>query len=215
MNQSSHEEFEEVESPFKNKSTHQSRLRSRKSTFNRPFAADPSMAPAVFENKTRKSIARPDEVDLNDFRQSSLADTEINYLENDEDELEEEEVAPKPVRRQNSVVKKKTKKNLGLLTKITWSIVGLLTLRLLFMDRGVWDYFVTENAIQDKQEELRTIDKENRELRHEIDKIKYDKSYQRLLAKEHLGVIAADEFLILFAGETPDPSESSSGDANY
>jgi hypothetical protein len=29
------------------------------------------------------------------------------------------------------------------------------------------------------------------------------------LAKEHLGVIAADEFLILFAGETDEPSTES------
>ena len=31
-----------------------------------------------------------------------------------------------------------------------------------------------------------------------------DKAYQKQLAKEHLGVIAADEFLILFAGEVPE-----------
>jgi cell division protein FtsB len=76
------------------------------------------------------------------------------------------------------------------------------------MDRGVWDYFGTESDIREKQNELKSIIVENRDLKGEIVRIQNDRNYQRQLAKEHLGVIAADEFLILFAGESPDDSET-------
>jgi cell division protein FtsB len=72
------------------------------------------------------------------------------------------------------------------------------------MDRGIWDYFATEGAIKENNSELRSIQDENKSLRTEIVKIQSDRNYQRQLAKEHLGVIAVDEFLILFAGETPE-----------
>jgi hypothetical protein len=49
MNQSTHEEYEEVESPFASKSSdkspHRERLRTRKNVFNRPFATDSTNAP--------------------------------------------------------------------------------------------------------------------------------------------------------------------------
>ncbi len=75
------------------------------------------------------------------------------------------------------------------------------------MDRGVWDYFRAEGVINEKKSELQSIHKENKSLKVEITRIQMDKNYQRLLAKDHLGVIAADEFLILFAGETNDTEE--------
>jgi cell division protein FtsB len=53
---------------------------------------------------------------------------------------------------------------------------------------------------------------ENKDLKTEITKIQLDRNYQKQLAKEHLGVIAADEFLILFAGENPDSPETSKED---
>jgi cell division protein FtsB len=74
------------------------------------------------------------------------------------------------------------------------------------MDRGVWDYFATEGDIREKQRELKSIQDENKSLKTEISRIQLDKNFQRQLAKEHLGVIAADEFLVLFAGETQDSS---------
>jgi cell division protein FtsB len=75
------------------------------------------------------------------------------------------------------------------------------------MDRGVWDYFATESEIKDKQNELRSIRKENKSLITEISRVKIDKNFQRQLAKESLGVIAADEFLVLFAGESAESEE--------
>ncbi len=207
MNQTSFDEFEEVESPFAAKpssssTTQRERLRTRKNVFNRPFATGPSAPPAVFETtSSRKSIGHPDMTDLIEHRQSDLANTDIDYLEGEE---EEEEVVEKRPARTSSSAKKSTKSKKNLLPKIGWSVIGLLVLRLICMDRGVWDYFATEGTIREKQEELQSIRNENKSIKAEIGRIQLDKNYQRQLAKEHLGVIAADEFLILFAGESAD-----------
>lgn len=211
MNHPSYDEYEEVESPFAAKSSdklrsNKDRLRSRKNVFNRPFATESSVAPTYYETtSTRKAIGSADNTELIERRSSDLASTEIEYL--DEVEEEEEEVETKPVRRTSTAVKKKTKTKKNLLAKVGWSVIGLLVLRLICMDRGVWDYFTTESAIKDKIQEHESILRENGELKSEIARIQVDKNYQRQLAKEHLGVIAADEFLILFAGENTEETK--------
>jgi len=212
MNQPSYDEYEEVESPFSPNKTKRAatrdRLRTRKNVFNRPFATDSTAAPTYVETTaTRRSIGHGDNTDLIEHRASELADTEIEYLDEEEVEVEEES-APVPARRpsRSTAAKKKTKLKKNLLSKIGWSVIGLLVLRLIFMDRGVWDYFSTERTIRVKQEELTSLNRENNELKSEISRIQVDKNFQRQLAKEHLGVIAADEFLILFAGETEENS---------
>ena len=204
MNRNAHEEYEEVESPFAPNShtaAKSSRLRTKKNVFNRPFAAESTTPPAVFETTSRrKAMAHADEAELIQHRSSELTETEIDYLNN---EIEEEETETRPARISNRAQKKpKVRKNI--LAKIGWSVIGLLVLRLICMDRGVWDYFTTEGSIKENKSELRAIQEENKSLRTEIVKIQSDKNYQRQLAKEHLGVIAVDEFLILFAGETPE-----------
>jgi cell division protein FtsB len=200
MNRNAHEEYEEVESPFapSSHSSLKSRLRTKKNVFNRPFAAESTAPPAVFETTSRrKAMAHADEAELIQHRSSELTETEIDYLD------EEEEAETRPARISNRAQKKpKVRKNV--LAKIGWSVIGLLVLRLIFMDRGIWDYFATEGAIKENNSELRSIQDENKSLRTEIVKIQSDRNYQRQLAKEHLGVIAVDEFLILFAGETPE-----------
>ena len=186
-----------------------SRLRTRKNVFNRPFAAESTVAPAVFETTgTRRSFGHPDMTELIQHRTSELAQTEIEYLEEDDSEEEEEVIRKRPARTSSSSKKKNNNKK-NILVKFTWSVIGLLVLRLVFMDRGVWDYFATENFIHEKNEEVVTIQNENRELEVEIERIQVDRNYQRHLAKEHLGVIAVDEFLILFAGELPESSNPS------
>jgi cell division protein FtsB len=205
MNRNTHEEYEEVESPFapaSHKAASGSKLRSKKNVFNRPFAAESTTPPAVFETTSRrKSVGHPDDTDLIQHRSSELSETEIDYLD------EEEEIETRPARITPRPQKKpKVRKNI--LAKIGWSVIGLLVLRLICMDRGVWDYFATEGAIKEKQSELKSYHDENKSLRTEIVKIQTDKNYQRQLAKEHLGVIAVDEFLILFAGETPESPDT-------
>jgi cell division protein FtsB len=205
MNRPSYDEYEEVESPFAARSTDKSiprdRLRSRKNVFNRPFATEATSAPLIVETKsTRKSIGHADMTDMLEHRQTGLAETEIDYL--DDEEEEDEEVERRPAVRSPSKKKVVAKKNL--LPKVAWSVVGLLVLRLICMDRGVYDFFATEGEIREKQSDLKSIQDENKSLKTEISRIQLDKNYQRHLAKDHLGVIAADEFLILFAGEAND-----------
>jgi cell division protein FtsB len=207
MNRPSYDEYEEVESPFAARSSEKSsprdRIRTRKNVFNRPFATEATSAPLILEaTSTRKSIGRADETEMYNHRQSDLGETEIEYL--DEDHEEEEVVERRPATR--SVAKKNTKNKKNILPKLGWSVIGLLVLRLICMDRGVWDYFATEGDIREKQRELKSIQDENKSLKTEISRIQLDKNFQRQLAKEHLGVIAADEFLVLFAGETQDSS---------
>jgi cell division protein FtsB len=205
MNRPSYDEYEEVESPFaarsNDKSASRDRLRTRKNVFNRPFATEATSAPLIVETKsTRRSIGHADMTEMLDHRHSDLAETEIDYLEEDEEEEER-----RPATRSPNKKNTKTKKNL--LPKVAWSVVGLLVLRLICMDRGVWDYFATEGKIREKQSELKSFQSENASLKTEITRIQVDKNYQRFLAKDHLGVIAADEFLILFAGESNEEPE--------
>ena len=196
------DEFEEVESPFATRplpvARKTQRLRNKKNVFNRPFAAEPSVAPTLIEPvSTRKSIAYADQAELLEHRESELDETPIDYLE-PKVERKPARIKPKPV--------KKSLPKLGLLPKLTWGVIGLLVLRLIFMDRGVYDYYATQNAIQDKNQELNNLSRENENIKAEISRIHLDANYQRQLAKEHLGVIAADEFLILFAQDTEDKS---------
>jgi cell division protein FtsB len=216
MQNSTQDEFEEVESPFNRPKTRPSKLRSKKSHFNRTFAADPSIAPAVFESSDRKSIGFQDQSEFADFRESKISESKVDYLDGIEDEQLEEEVEEeevRPVKRPSSLVRKKvSKKPVSKLVKFTWLIIGILTLRLFFMDRGVMDYFVAESNLENLQGELKNLQNENKDLELEINRIKFDKGYQKQLAKEHLGVIAVDEFLILFAGESLD-NTTDSGDS--
>jgi cell division protein FtsB len=212
MNQSSQDEYEEVESPFapnssQTKSPHRERLRTRKNVFNRPFATDSSHAPTYVEPRvTRRSLGHADQTEFTEHRKSKLNETQIDYIEADENNQDEDEteivIEKRSTRNSSGVSKKKDKHKKNLLQKLGWATIGVLVLRLVFMDRGVWDYFATEGVIQDKKTELKNIAFENKELRNEILKVQVDRNYQKQLAKEHLGVIAVDEFLILFAGES-------------
>lgn len=211
MNQPAYDEYEEVESPFASKTSPKTppreRLRTRKNVFNRPFATDSTHGPTFIETSaTRKTIGHGDEAELIQRRSSALFDTEIEYL--DEEEVEEEEIIERLPAKRTSVIPRKTSKtkSKNLLVKLGWALIGLLVVRLVFMDRGVWDYFATESVIKDKQNELSAIRNENKDLKAEIFRVQIDKNFQKQLAKEHLGVIAADEFLILFAGESAQSS---------
>tara|TARA_B100001971_G_scaffold215195_1_gene260183 strand:+ start:6887 stop:7411 length:525 start_codon:yes stop_codon:yes gene_type:complete len=101
--------------------------------------------------------------------------------------------------------KKSKKKSQGLnltFNKVCWFLILGLGLRLVFMERGVLDYYNSQNLIQDKIHELELLKQENQALVHEIHEIKVNPIYQKKLAREHLGVIAKDEYLILFASDS-------------
>lgn len=111
---------------------------------------------------------------------------------------------PQKVKYLSSVKKKKKKTKAGFnltFNKICWFAIFALGLRLVFMERGVIDYHKNEDLINEKIHEIELLKKENQALVHEIHEIKVNPVYQKKLAREHLGVIAKDEYLILFAGD--------------
>ena len=116
----------------------------------------------------------------------------------------------RPKKRQASskvtYVKNTRKKSLKEFTwswnKVGWLICAVLFLRLIFMDSGVIDYYDMENTLEKSEYQLELIKEENAELVKDIHEIKTNHRYQKKLAREHLGVIAKDEYLILFAKDS-------------
>ncbi len=105
-----------------------------------------------------------------------------------------------------SVKKKKSRKTAKSFewswTKLGWMACGALVLRLFFMDSGVIDYHKMNQTLEKKDLDLKMLRQDNADLITEIHKIKTSPSYQKKLARDHLGVIAKDEYLILFAKES-------------
>jgi len=196
------DDFEEVESPFQ-KSKTTTRKRSSH-LFQRPLNSTPSEAPTVVDSPRRRFLDEHEEQEILKPR-ARRATPQVEYIEEfeeeEEEEDEEEEVQQRlPVRRAKP--KMKPKKNVDTFTRVGWGLIGLLVLRLIFMERGVIDYLGMNSRLNEKQKEITRLEKENSEINQEIRRLTLDKSYQRQITKETLGVIAADEFLILFAGES-------------
>lgn len=197
------DDFEEVESPFQ-KSKTTTRKRSSH-LFQRPLNSTPSEAPTVVDSPRRRFLDEHEEQEIIRPR-ARRATPQVEYIEEteEEDEIEEdeeEEIQQRlPVKRAKP--KLKPKKNIDTFSRVGWGIVGLLVLRLIFMERGVIDYLGMNSRLNEKKEEIAHIEKENTQINQEIRRLTLDKSYQRQITKETLGVIAADEFLILFAGES-------------
>ena len=173
------DEFEEVESPF-SPSTPKSTL--KKSTLRRPLGTFSSEPPLVVENK----------------RAQLTAVSRLKYV--DQDDEEEDEVVER-----KAVVRATPRKKIAKISwpkRVVWFVVALLSLRLISMDSGVYDHIRMGQVLSAKANELKMIKTENKEISLEIQKILYDNSYQKNLAKEHLGVISKDEFVILFAADS-------------
>lgn len=101
-------------------------------------------------------------------------------------------------------IKGVSKKFLTLPLSVLFLVVALVFVmtRVVVMKGGVADFMERERTLEFKAHQLRLLEGENDQLRYEINRIKTDARYQKFLAREHLGVIASDEFLILFAKET-------------
>lgn len=80
-----------------------------------------------------------------------------------------------------------------------WLFCGVLLFRLVFADRGVVDYYQKQEMINNKVYRMESLKAENSDLEKEITRINDDSSYQKKLVRKHLGVIASDEYLVLFA----------------
>lgn len=86
--------------------------------------------------------------------------------------------------------------------KVGWMVCGVLFLRLILMDNGVLDYYDMEKTLDKNHYQLELIREENADLVTEIHEIKTNPRYQKKLAREHLGVIAQNEYLVLFAKDS-------------
>lgn len=85
---------------------------------------------------------------------------------------------------------------LYLLLALCW-LMGII--RLFTMDKGIIDYVQMQQIIDDRKLQLEQVNAENSNIAQEINRIEKDTKYQRFLAREHLGVIGEQEYLVLFA----------------
>lgn len=87
-------------------------------------------------------------------------------------------------------------------TKAGWMVCGALVLRLVLMEGGIVDFNSMENTLIKKEQNLQDVRQENADLIREIHKLRTSPQYQKKITREHLGVIAKDEYLVLFSKDS-------------
>ena len=105
------------------------------------------------------------------------------------------------VRRKKSSKAKSGGRFPALLRTFAWLFNGYLVVRLVFSANGVVDFYSMESNLEKLRSKIERLKTENIELTKEIRKIRTDEFYQKQLARDHLGVIAKDEYLIIFSEE--------------
>jgi cell division protein FtsB len=106
----------------------------------------------------------------------------------------------RPLKKINSKTKSPDKKTLYTV-RFLWVFLGFLTLRLIFSGGGVIDYYTNRSLLLSKVQEYESTKVNSENLVQEIKRIKIDSRYQKKLVRDHLGFIAADEYVILFPKE--------------
>ena len=66
------------------------------------------------------------------------------------------------------------------------------------MEGGVIDFHQMDSVLIEKKAYLEQLKSENKSLALEIKKMRTSPQYQKKIARDHLGVIAKDEYLVLF-----------------
>lgn len=164
-------------------------------------ASSPSMENQTHDLfATRKSVAKPESSELmGELKKKNQVPTTLAYAP----------VAAPTVRAKRKVKTKKdaTTKDIktrfnNLVVKGGWLFCVFLMGRLVFSDGGIMDYYSQKNLLDGKVRELEANKKENELLAKEIELIKDDSNYQKKIVRDNLGMIAKDEFLILFPKET-------------
>lgn len=155
------------------------------------FSTAPSVKPRKKLNRRSNNRKLPEsfsDIQFNEPMRKTRARTtgpKVNYV--------------KPVKKPR---RKKTGKFQWTWAKFGWAFCALLVLRLVFMESGLLDYHSMHQALERKERDLVLLRSDNAELIEEINKIKTSHSYQKKLARDHLGVITNDEYLILFSRES-------------
>lgn len=130
-----------------------------------------------------------------------------------EAEIDDEEEIVTPVKRKPRKAAPAKVKYLGwfdwkglsrgeIFSRLAWLFCFGMVLRLVSMDQGVIDFVKMENRLSARENILKEIQLENKDLMNEIDLIKNNPAYQKKLVRDHLGAISSDEFLILFPNDT-------------
>lgn len=83
-------------------------------------------------------------------------------------------------------------------------VIGLF--RLVFMNQGIINYFEKNESLAERLNLIEQLKTENIQLAKEIKRGNEDVRYQKNLAREQLGVISSEEYLILFAPKKLTPS---------
>lgn len=149
--------------------------------------------PTITKNSrtvSRRTVAKPDTVEfgpINRSAKNTKALTSITYRKT-------------PTKRAKRAPAKITisEKWQNIFSKVMWAVCGVLLLRLVFSNGGVIDYYSRVSSFEQKQNEYSKIIKQNKEILSEIKKIKTNKSYQKKLVRDNLGLIATDEYLVVF-----------------
>jgi cell division protein FtsB len=145
-----------------------------------------SSAAPTYRKSPRKRVSRVDEIELTEVRRKNRGLGKISYMGR----------IPK-----SSADWKK------FFSRLPYYFLGFLVLRLIFMDRGIIDYHRMDNKLLELKNDLKMGKEEVKALQAELLLIKGSKSYQKKLARDHLGVIGPDEYLVLFAKEDSLPSK--------
>ena len=96
--------------------------------------------------------------------------------------------------------KKKTQKKW--LHQIAWVVLTLIFLRLLFAERGLFDYFAMKDLIRHKNQLIEQTKLKNKELEQEMFKIRNSPQYQKEIVRQKLGFISADEYIVIFSEDS-------------
>ena len=83
-----------------------------------------------------------------------------------------------------------------------WIFCLFLLIRLFIADRGIIEYYGLQSTMMNKIQVQKDIIESNKELLVEIGKIKNSNTYQKHIIRDRLGLIARNEYLILFSEET-------------
>ena len=95
------------------------------------------------------------------------------------------------------------------ISKVTWCLSLILLIgciRLFFMNQGVFNYLDKKASLDERLNLIEQIKLENIQLLKEIKRANEDVRYQKNLAREQLGVISSEEYLILFSPKKLTPS---------
>lgn len=146
-------------------------------------------SPSIKTTVTRRTVAKPETVEFGPrSRSTTNALTKVSYRKTPT----RKRAAKAPV---TITVSERWQK---IFTGLALAVCGVLLVRLIFSNGGVIDYYSRVNQYKDKQREYQRTIADNKKIIAEIKKIKTNPSYQKKLVRDHLGLIASDEYLVVF-----------------